>query len=121
MGACELSVEARTIRCSIPGRAQAIDGIGADKDVIRAVAQHADRHLGVYASEARAGTVRLGDPVHLFPRSERPVADRLRRVEQALIRRILRQLLRDPEAQPTGPSTRAAASIMCRALIEPIR
>jgi uncharacterized protein YcbX len=43
VGGCEILVEARTIRCSIPGRAQAIDGIGADKDVIRAVAEHADR------------------------------------------------------------------------------
>lgn len=98
VGACELRVEARTIRCSIPGRAQAVDGIGADKEVIRAVAQHADRHMGVYASVACAGTVRLGDPVHLFPSNARPVADRLRRAQQGLIRRIFGHLLRDPDA-----------------------
>lgn len=46
-----------------------------DGESLRAVAEHADRHMGVYAGVARAGTVRLGDPVHLFPRNERPVAD----------------------------------------------
>lgn len=38
-----------------------------------------------------------GGPVHHFPRSERPVADRLRRMQQSLIRRIFGHLLRDPE------------------------
>jgi hypothetical protein len=38
-----------------------------------------------------------GDPVHLFPRSERPVADRLRRMQQSLIQCIFGHLLRDPE------------------------
>ena len=98
VGGCEIQVEARTIRCSIPGRAQAIDGIGADKDVIRAVAQHADRHLGVYATVLRPGSVSLGDPVHLFPRAERPVTDGLRKMQRGLIRRIFGHLLRDPEA-----------------------
>ncbi len=98
LGGCEIHVEARTIRCSIPGRAQAIEGIGADKDVIRAVAQHADRHLGVYATVIRGGSVSRGDPVHLFPRAERPVADRLRQMQRGVIRRIFGHLLRDPEA-----------------------
>ena len=96
VGGCRFHVDAATVRCSIPGRAQAIEGIGADKQVVRAVAQHAARHLGVYASVTQPGSIRVGDPVHLIPRRKRPVADALRRAERSLTRGILRRALGEP-------------------------
>jgi uncharacterized protein YcbX len=95
IGECKIRIEARTIRCSIPGRAQAIDGIEADKAVVRAVAEHADRHLGAYAVVERPGRVRVGDPVRLLEPRERPLEHRVRQAEQAVARAAVRFLLRD--------------------------
>lgn len=94
-GDCVIRVEAQTIRCSIPGRAQAIEGIDADKGVVRAVAQHAERHLGVYATVERAGAVRVGDEVTLLPSRRAPIADGMRRAQRLLVRAIVNRLLRD--------------------------
>ena len=99
VGNCRLRIETRTIRCSVPGRAQAIEGIEADKAVIRAVAEHADRHLGAYATVERPGTVRVGDVVRLGPRSVRPVARTVRKVQQSVVRAAVRALLRDRPAR----------------------
>ncbi|MEM8609868.1 MAG: MOSC domain-containing protein [Myxococcota bacterium] len=95
VGSCVLSIEAPTVRCSMPGRAQAVPGIDADKEVVRAVAQHADRHLGAYATVVRPGQIAVGDPVRLLSAEPRPIADRLRRLEQALSRRALKWMMRD--------------------------
>ena len=95
IGDCRIRVDARTIRCSNPGRAQAIAGIDADKSVVRAVAEHADRHLGLYATVERPGRVRVGDPVRLDPRPPRPFADRARGLQKALLRSAVGYLLRD--------------------------
>lgn len=96
VGDCRIHIEAPTVRCSVPGRAQALEGVDADKGVVRAVAEHADRHLGAYATVERGGRVSVGDPVHLRPRRQRPIADRLRRSQRSMVRRILQRLLRDP-------------------------
>lgn len=96
VGECRIRIETRTIRCSVPGRAQAIEGLEADKAVVRAVAEHADRHLGAYATVERPGTVRVGDVVRLVRRSKRPVADTVRKVQQSVVRAAVRVLLRDP-------------------------
>lgn len=95
VGDCRIRIETRTVRCSIPGRAQAIDGIDADKGVVRAVAEHADRHMGGYASIEKAGTVRVGDEVRLIPRGARPIADGLQRIQRAALRSLSRRLLRE--------------------------
>lgn len=98
MGQCRIRIEARTIRCSIPGRAQAGEGLGADKTVVRAVAEHADRHLGVYATVEKSGRVQVGDAVRLVPPPPRPVADRVQGAGQLLVRAVVRFLLRDRPA-----------------------
>ena len=95
VGDCRIRIETRTVRCSIPGRAQAIAGIDADKGVVRAVAEHADRHMGAYASIEKAGTVRVGDEVRLIPRGARPIADGLQRIQRAALRSLSRRLLRE--------------------------
>ena len=97
MGECRFRVEASTVRCSVPGRAQAVEGIGADEEIVRVVAQHAERHLGVYASIEQPGRVRVGDSVRLVPRRNRPIADAVRRAERSLTRGILRRALGDPD------------------------
>lgn len=95
IGACRIRVDAPTVRCSNPGRVQAIDGIDADKSVIRAVAEHADRHLGVYASIEQPGRVRVGDEVRLVPRKANPVADSMRGAKKAVLRSVVGYLLRE--------------------------
>ena len=52
----------------MPSRAQA-GGVEADKSVLRTLAVHANRHVGVYARVARSGAIRVGDPVELKPDS----------------------------------------------------
>ena len=95
VGGCVIRVEAQTVRCSIPGRAQAIDGIEADEEVVRAVAEHAERHLGVYATIERAGTVRAGDAVTLVPSGRGGLANHIRRTQRSLTRAIIDRLLGD--------------------------
>lgn len=95
VGDCLFAVEAPTVRCSMPGRAQALPGIDADKGVVRAVAEHANRHLGAYATVVRGGQIRVGDPVHLLPAPTRPVARGFRRVERAFSRRVLNWMMRE--------------------------
>ena len=94
IGACRLFVETPTIRCAIPGRAQALPGVHADKSVIGAVAQHADRHLGVYARVTSPGVIRVGDPVSLHHGPRAPLRERVYSTQRALIRSAVRRLLR---------------------------
>jgi uncharacterized protein YcbX len=61
--------EIPTIRCVMPTRPQ-ID-LKAAPDVLRAVAAHADRCLGIYASVERAGVIAVGDELRVR-RSEPP-------------------------------------------------
>jgi len=57
--ACELLMP--TPRCTIPSRAQ--PGLARDKGIGRAIRDHHENNLGIYASVNRAGTLRVGDPV----------------------------------------------------------
>jgi len=58
-----LKIEAETVRCSIPGRAQ--PGVAEDKTIVQAVARLSNRHLGVYASVANDGMIRRGDAMEI--------------------------------------------------------
>lgn len=53
-----LRLQARTIRCVMPSRAQ--PGLKAEPGVSKAVAAHADRHLGAYADVASPAVVKVG-------------------------------------------------------------
>ncbi len=61
LGAARLQVEGRTVRCVMPTRSQ--PGLPVEPRVMKTVAAHAERHLGVYASVRHAETVRVGDRV----------------------------------------------------------
>lgn len=65
IGETRLRVEVRTVRCAMPAHPQ--PDLAKDGGVVRAVAEHADRHLGVYATVLRPGTVRVGDVVRFQP------------------------------------------------------
>lgn len=71
-GAVDLDVAVPTIRCAVPSRAQR--ELPADPRVLRAVVAHAGRCLGVYASVARAGVVRIGDEVTILRPARHPWA-----------------------------------------------
>ncbi|HEX6391254.1 MAG TPA: MOSC N-terminal beta barrel domain-containing protein [Solirubrobacteraceae bacterium] len=55
--------EIPTIRCVMPTRAQG--ELGADPDVLRTVAAHAERCLGLYATVARPGRLAVGDELRV--------------------------------------------------------
>jgi uncharacterized protein YcbX len=61
--AATLKAEIPCLRCVMPTREQT--GLQADPDVLRTVAAHADRCLGIYASVARPGQVSVGDEIRL--------------------------------------------------------
>jgi uncharacterized protein len=69
IGAIELRVLKRTVRCAIPLRAQPAahgqSALARDVTMYRTLARHHDNHLGAYADATRPGTVTPGDPVAL--------------------------------------------------------
>lgn len=68
-GSFRARIEAPTPRCSMPSRAQI--ELGADPRVMKTIAAHAERCLGVYANIVKPGRVRVGEgvDVELRPRS----------------------------------------------------
>ena len=58
-----ISVLMATVRCALPNRAQ--PGIDRDIDIFRTMNAHHGNHLGVYCTPLTAGTLRVGDDVHL--------------------------------------------------------
>ena len=65
VGEAVLAVESRTIRCSMPSRAQPSFGIAAEPRITPALVLHCKRHIGVNVRVEREGCVRAGDPVEL--------------------------------------------------------
>jgi MOSC domain-containing protein YiiM len=43
------------------------DGVPFDKEVIKTISKHANRHAGVYGRVDRAGTLKVGDSVEYEP------------------------------------------------------
>src|SRR5262245_12619031 len=66
VGEAILAVESKTIRCSMPSRAQPQLGIAEEPRITAALVLHCKRHLGVYADVEREGAIRAGDPVLLL-------------------------------------------------------
>jgi len=65
VGDAVLGIESRTIRCSMPSRAQAPFGIPAEPRITPALVLHCKRHIGVNVRVEREGSARAGDPVEL--------------------------------------------------------
>lgn len=66
VGTARLEVAMPTVRCVVPSRRHGED-LPTEPALTRAVATAAERYLGVYADVDRAGTVRVGDEVHVTP------------------------------------------------------
>lgn len=62
-----VKIHGKTIRCSIPSRAQPLLGLSQDPKMTRAMVDLFDRHIGVYASIETEGEVHVGDPVFIEP------------------------------------------------------
>jgi len=82
IGGAVLHVVMPTIRCVVPSRAQ--PGLEVDRRITRAVADRADRCLGVYCWVSTAGGVDVGDEVDLeaAPTPRRVLADAARRARR---------------------------------------
>jgi uncharacterized protein YcbX len=65
-GEAVLAVESKTIRCSMPSRAQPRLGIPEEPRITAALVVHCKRHLGVNVHVESGGPVRTGDPVILL-------------------------------------------------------
>lgn len=65
IGAIDIVIETKTLRCSIPSRAQPQLGVEAESRLTRAMVDVLQRHVGVYASVLSAGTVKVGDAVSI--------------------------------------------------------
>jgi hypothetical protein len=63
IGDAVVQVQMPTARCSMTIRSQ--PGLPDDPLVLRAIVRDADQNLGVYATVAAPGNVRVGDPVEL--------------------------------------------------------
>jgi uncharacterized protein YcbX len=63
VGEAELLVGARTIRCSMPARAQNQCGLAPSPATAKALYETTDRYLGVYLSVLPPGAIRAGDEV----------------------------------------------------------
>jgi len=91
LGGVRIKVEAETVRCSIPGRAQT--GIVEDKTIVQAVARLSNRHMGVYASVLGEGTIRQGDVVTVHTNAMTGLQQGLDRAVRDLKKGILDRLL----------------------------
>jgi hypothetical protein len=66
IGDAILAVESKTIRCSMPSRAQPPFGLEEEPRITPALVVHCKRHLGVNVHVEREGTLQCGDPVWLL-------------------------------------------------------
>ena len=63
VGSAVLAVESKTIRCSMPSRAQPPFGLAEEPRITAALVLHCKRHLGVNVHVEQEGLVRVGDAV----------------------------------------------------------
>lgn len=91
VGACTALIECPAPRCSMPTRQQ--PDVPADKTVLKTIARDADRCLGAYASIARGGAVRTGDPVTLRMAETSKLGEWARARATGLKRALLRAAL----------------------------
>lgn len=66
VGEAVLRLESRTVRCTMPSRAQPLFGIEEEKTMTRAIVDHVKRELGANVRVVQPGPVREGDPVTLL-------------------------------------------------------
>lgn len=97
-GALVARVEMQTVRCGMPAREQA--GLPADRRVTAAIARHADRCVGVYASVLRPGPLAVGESLAVGLARPTRAGRAVARASRATARAGLRLLQR---VIPAGP------------------
>jgi uncharacterized protein YcbX len=70
VGEAVLRIESRTVRCTMPSRAQPLFGLEEQKSMTRAIVDHVKRELGVNVRVLRPGRVREGDAVTLLDQGD---------------------------------------------------
>lgn len=86
VGGVTLDVLMPTIRCVVPSRAQ--PGLDVDRRITKAVAQRAQRCLGVYCDVTRHGTVTTGDAVELRRQKRSALAGVVERTRRLAIKSV---------------------------------
>ncbi len=66
IGEAILRVNSRTVRCSMPSRAQIPHGIEAEKSMARAMVDHVDRQLGINLLVEQPGACHVDDAITLI-------------------------------------------------------
>jgi len=66
IGEVVMRISMKTMRCAMPSRQQTWCDLEAEKGMARAMVEHCDRHLGVYAAIEQPGGIHVGDQVHLL-------------------------------------------------------
>jgi uncharacterized protein YcbX len=66
IGSTILTVNSKTVRCSMPSRSQAPHGLDTEKGMARAMVDHVDRYLGINLLIEQAGQCSAGDDVILL-------------------------------------------------------
>jgi uncharacterized protein YcbX len=66
IGEAVIKIRAKTIRCSIPSRAQPLLELEHDPGMTRAMVKVFERHIGVYANIEAEGAIEVGAPVELL-------------------------------------------------------
>lgn len=64
IGSARIKVEIPCVRCAMTTLEQ--DALPKDPSVLRTIVRDADQNLGIYATIAKPGKIRLGDPVELL-------------------------------------------------------
>jgi hypothetical protein len=81
-------IEVPTVRCVVPTRAQ--PGLERDPQVMRTIAAHADRHLGVYSTVSREGPLAVGEELVLTEERSGALRRALGRGRTTVRRRFMR-------------------------------
>jgi uncharacterized protein YcbX len=66
IGSAIVAVNGKTVRCSMPSRAQSPHGLHVEKGMARAMVDHVDRYLGINLVIEQAGQCQAGDDVILL-------------------------------------------------------
>ena len=87
IGETLIKIETRTVRCSMPAQPQS--GLLKSAPVVKALVNHTDRHLGVYATVLKEGVVKQGDSVVFYQPSLMKAAQKMEPVRRFLKKRMM--------------------------------
>lgn len=87
IGETLIKIETRTVRCSMPAQPQC--GLEKSAPVVKAMVNHTDRHLGVYATVIKDGIVKQGDSVVFYQSEMMRLAQKMEPVRRFLKKQMM--------------------------------